>query len=202
MVIRKVLERLRGSAKPTPLEKAETEFQAAARELVEANRKARAAGQRYTSEMGVAAERLTAVQQRLKGAKADHDQATGGPEPVELTEVVARKVNHLFPADEKAEAIRLLEKECGRNLPFCENSDAKGLERVRLAVVKLSGGSLDELRGQIEVAKSDWRDVLSAAEYPEESRFGYVELGKLGEESRRGVRARDRKQYEEWLQEE
>jgi hypothetical protein len=199
MVIRKIFELLRGSAKPTPLEKAQAEFQAAARELVEANRKARAAGQRYTPEMGAAAERLTAVQQRLTQAKAEHDQTTGGPEPVELTELVARKLKQLFPAGEQAEAIRLLEEECGRNLPFCENSDAQGLERVRLAVVKLAGGSLAELRRQVEVAKEDWRDVLLPAESPEAVKVGLLNVTKLDAEARLSLEERDRKQYEEWL---
>lgn len=199
MVIRKILERLRGPAKPAPLEKAQAEFQAAARELVEANRKARATGQRYTPEMGAAAERMTSVQQQLKQAKANHVEATGGPEPVELTELVTRKVKHLFPADEQAEAIRLLEKECGRNLPFCEDSDAQGLERVRLAVVKLAGGSLAELRRQVAMAKQDWRDVLLPAESPEAVKAGLFRATRLDAEARRTIEERDRRQYEEWL---
>lgn len=199
MAIRKILERLRGSAKLNPLEQAQAEFDAAARELVEANRKARAAGHRYTPEMGAAAERMTAVQQRLQQAKADYDLVTGGPGPVELTELVTRKVKRLFPADEQAEAIGLLEKECGRNLPFHEDDNARGLERVRLAVLKLAGGNLSVLREQIEVAKEDWRDVLNAAEYPEASGMGLVEFSRLDTESRRELEARDRQQYEEWL---
>ncbi|HEX8651556.1 MAG TPA: hypothetical protein VF708_12010 [Pyrinomonadaceae bacterium] len=199
MWIRKILERLRGSTKPSPLEQAQSEFDEAARELVEANRKASAAGHRYTPEMGAAAKRLIAIQQRLMQAKADFDQATGGPEPVELTESVARKVKQLFPPDEQSEAIRLLEKECGRNLPFCENSDVQGLERVRLAVVKLAGGSLAELRRQVDVAKQDWRDVLIPAESPEMVKVGLFNITKLDAETRRNIEVRDRQQYEEWL---
>jgi hypothetical protein len=199
MVLRKILQRLRGSTKSSPLEQARAEFEAAARELVEANGKARAEGLRHTPEMGAAAERLTAVQQRLQQAKADHDKATGGPEAVELTELVIRKVKQAFPADDQAEAVRLLEKECGRNLPFNEGDNARGLERVRLAVLKLSGGDSAELRKQIEVAKEDWRDVLNAAEYPEASSKSLAEFSMLDEESRRDLEARDRLQYEEWL---
>ncbi len=199
MAIRKILERLWGSTKSNPLEQAQADFEAAARHLVEANRKARTAGHRYTPEVGAAAERLTAVQQQLQQAKADYDLAMGGSEPVELTESVTRKVKQLFPAHEQAEAIRLLEKECGRNLPFHEDDNARGLERVRLAVLKLAGGNLSGLRQQIEVAKGDWRDVLNMAEYPETSGMGLVEFSRLDEESRRELEERDRQQYEEWL---
>ena len=196
MVMRKILERLRGSTKPGHLEQAQADFKAATRELAEVTRKARAAGRPYT-EMGPAAERAIAAQKRLMQAKADFDQATGGPEPVELTELVLRKVQQWFPTDEQAEVIRLLEKECGRGLPSYEHSDAHGLERVRLAVVKLAGGSLAEFRRQVEVAK-DWRDVLSPAESPEENKQGFA-FTKLDEETRRNVRARDRQQYDDWL---
>ena len=196
MVMRKILERLRGSTKPGQPEQAQADFKAATRELAEDTRKARAAGRPYT-EMGPAAERAIAAQKRLMQAKADFDQATGRPEPVELTELVLRKVQQWFPTDEQADVIRLLEKECGRGLPFYEHSDAHGLERGRLAVVKLAGGSLAEFRRQVEVAK-DWRDVLSPAESPEENKQGFA-FTKLDEETRRNVRARDRQQYDDWL---
>jgi hypothetical protein len=199
MVIRKILGWLRGSTKPSQLEQAQAEFKAAARELAEATRKTHAAGHTDTPEMTAAAERAIAAQQRLTQAKAEFDQATGGPEPVELTELVLRKVKQWFAADEQAEVIRLLEKECGRGLPFCEHSDAQGLERVRLAVVKLAGGNLAELRRHIEVAKQDWRDVLVWAESPEEAKSGFFTVTEINAKIVYDVKARDRQQYEEWL---
>ena len=63
MLMRKILERLRGSTKPTQLEQAQADFKAAARELAEVTRKARAAGRPYT-EMGAAAERRGQPDQR------------------------------------------------------------------------------------------------------------------------------------------
>ncbi len=38
--------------------------------------------------------------------------------------------------------------------------------RVRLAALKIAAGSLEELRVQIKIAKTDYRDVLASAEYP------------------------------------
>jgi hypothetical protein len=37
------------------------------------------------------------------------------------------------------------------------------MERVRFAVLKLSGGDLEKLRKAIKLAQTDWRDLLMAA---------------------------------------
>lgn len=39
------------------------------------------------------------------------------------------------------------------------------LERIRFAVIKLSDGNKDNLKNAIELAKTDWRDVLCSAEF-------------------------------------
>jgi hypothetical protein len=160
------------------------------------------AGKRFIPEMHKAAERLSASQQKLQEAEAAFDLATGGPEPVELTPLVLRKVEQSFPSDQELEVISVLKKECADNLPFCGDDTAQDLARVRLAVVKNAGRNFAELHRQIELAKPDWRDVLSSAEYPEASKMGFVTYSKLDKESRTGVEARDRQQYEAWLREE
>lgn len=135
-------------------ERAQAEFEAAEREMREIQRQDEAGG-RHTQRWVAASHRVGVLRGRLRQAKADFVQVGGSPDTVELTELVTRKVKQWFPADEQAEAIRLLETECGRNLYFCETWGAKGLENIRLAVVKLSGGSLAELRRQIEGAKQE-----------------------------------------------
>jgi hypothetical protein len=77
-----------------------------------------------------------------------------------LTERTLRLVEHLFGAGDAVVARRLLLEECGTNLPFCETQDAAGLERIRFAVLMLSGGDVDKLRATVDHAKQDWRDVL------------------------------------------
>jgi hypothetical protein len=181
------------------LARAKSEFDVAASAFVAANRAARASGKMLTPEMEAAGEQLERAQERLSLAKSSLKRATGGPPPVPLTESVSRKVRSLFPTEQHADAIHLLEKECGRNLPFNEDADPQGVERVRLAVVKLSHGSLAELRNQVDVAKRDWRDVLMLAERPEAMRFGLFDLDKLDAESRAALNARDQKQYDDWL---
>jgi len=178
---------------------AKSEFDVAASAFVAANRAARASGKMLTPEMEAAGEQLERAQERLMLAKSSLDRATDGPQPVALTETVSRKVRSLFPAAQYSDVIHLLEKECARNLPLHEDADPQKLERVRLAVVKLSGGNLAEMRNQVDVAKRDWRDVLAIAEEPEAFKIGLVALSKLDAEARAALNARDQKQYDDWL---
>jgi hypothetical protein len=68
--------------------------------------------------------------------------------------------------------------------------------RVRVAVLKLSDGSLERLQALIAHAKRDYRDVLAWAEYPEEMRNLTWRLP-VAEQAR--IRTADRVQYLAWL---
>jgi hypothetical protein len=76
----------------------------------------------------------------------------------------------LFRQGERNEAASLLAEQCGNNLPFLESLDEHGLERFQFAALKLSGGNLSRLRNAIELAKTDWRDLLMAAGFGEDTR--------------------------------
>ncbi|HXF40247.1 MAG TPA: hypothetical protein VN687_11090 [Blastocatellia bacterium] len=82
---------------------------------------------------------------------------------VELSASTNSVVERLFSPEYRRQAVRLLEEECGDNLPFCENSDANALERIRFAVLKISEGDISRLRDAIKVAQVDWRDTLMGA---------------------------------------
>ena len=82
---------------------------------------------------------------------------------VELSPETQRRVDALFRGSARQLAVELLVKRCGNNLPFDEESDARDLERIRFAVLKLSNGDLAELRRAVEMAEIDSRDVLVAA---------------------------------------
>jgi hypothetical protein len=69
----------------------------------------------------------------------------------------------IFPAKDLAEAERLISEECGESIPLWRDRTPTGLERIRLAVVRLSKGELADLRAAIREANTDWRDVLVAA---------------------------------------
>jgi hypothetical protein len=73
-----------------------------------------------------------------------------------------------------------------------------GRERVQLAILKLSGGKRDLLPDLVRMAKTDWRDVLAYAEYPEEMKTG-LEMRELPPKEAKAIRQRDKRQYEKWL---
>jgi hypothetical protein len=80
---------------------------------------------------------------------------------VPLTEGTAQRIARLFsPADRELVSTSLLER-CGDNLPFA--GTAAGIERIRFAVLKVSGGDLGTLQRAIDLANQDWRDLLVAA---------------------------------------
>jgi len=74
-------------------------------------------------------------------------------------------------------------------------------ERVQIAILKLSGGDLEDLRTEVETAKRDYRDVLAYAEFPEEmNQWALSDKEEVSEEEEKRMRERDRQQYIDWLQ--
>lgn len=83
--------------------------------------------------------------------------------PQPLSSSTRERLDAAFAAQDRPEAERLLVNECGNNLPLCQDWDAFELERIRYAALKLSHGDLDRLRAAIDLAKTDWRDLLMGA---------------------------------------
>jgi hypothetical protein len=79
---------------------------------------------------------------------------------VELTARTKETIAHLFSPEKIPLVERLLVEECGGNLPLYKPSTPEGLERVRLAVLKISAGDEDKLLEAVLLARRDWRDVL------------------------------------------
>ncbi len=82
---------------------------------------------------------------------------------MELSAETLRRLELLFPTETRDLADLLLREECGNNLPFSEHSDAEGLERIRIAALKVSEGRLEKLEEAVKLAQIDWRDLLVAA---------------------------------------
>lgn len=82
---------------------------------------------------------------------------------VRLSDETRKRMEHLFAGEDRARAEELLVEECGDNLPFCEQQDEHGLERIRFAALKRSGGTLEGLLAAVVLAQVDWRDLLIAA---------------------------------------
>jgi hypothetical protein len=82
-----------------------------------------------------------------------------------LTTKTTEIINLLFdPADIDAINTALVD-ECGTNLPFCDEQNPAQLERLRFAVLKISNGNMDRFREAVDLANSDWRDLLMAADF-------------------------------------
>lgn len=53
--------------------------------------------------------------------------------------------------------------EASENIPFHENSDSAGMDRIRFAIMKLISKPNTDEDLIFELAKRDWRDLLVAA---------------------------------------
>ena len=84
-----------------------------------------------------------------------------------LNPLTQQLVETLFEPGDQAEAARRLIEECGNNLPFCKDRDEYNMERIRFAALRVSIGYLNDLQKAIDLAKSDWRDLLVWARFAE-----------------------------------
>jgi hypothetical protein len=89
---------------------------------------------------------------------------------VALTDSTKQRVAALFAASEVAAAERLLAEECADNLARVAHPTPEGLERLRYAALRFSGGRLDRLAAAVAQAKKDWRDLLMASDFAHDLR--------------------------------
>lgn len=113
------------------------------------------------------------------------------PVPQVTARDVERVVRRDFPVDEYGAVMAIL-SEYGTEKWYGEPL------RVRLAALKVANGNLQQLRACIESAKSDYRDVLAAAEYPSYCKIG-SRVQKLPVEEQSRIINSDWQQYQEWL---
>jgi hypothetical protein len=107
---------------------------------------------------------LRRAQVALQEAQAAFDTVTGEPKPVGLTPAVVGEISRQFPASARKQVEEMVDRSCGRTLPFQREATAQELEHIRLCVVRLSRGDHKKLREWIDLANVDWRDVLLAAQ--------------------------------------
>ena len=124
------------------------------------------------------------------------DRRLRAMKPFQHREVVDRKITSMFSEAERNEVVRLLDAD----LP-----SSFGLERLQLALLKLSNGNLGELRRLVESVTSDtgrskaeYTRVIGRAEWPEADRMG-EEYVKLLPEDQEPVFQRDLRQYLRWV---
>src|SRR6266498_260400 len=107
-------------------------------------------------------------------------------------DLVLTKMKETFPQEDSEEVLAVLDL-------YGEESYERERERVQLAILKLSHGSMDELLSNVEVAKQDYRDILAYAEYPHEMRRSADEIRRMSADEAQSIRDKDRQQYLEWL---
>lgn len=81
-----------------------------------------------------------------------------------LSPLTMRLVQKIFP-NNIGGVKRLLEEQCGQNLPFCADGTPESLQRLRFAALKVSAGKTVTLNEAVELAKIDWRDLLVWADF-------------------------------------
>jgi len=86
-----------------------------------------------------------------------------------LTELVRTHVARLFEPEDREEVCRLLREDCGESLPGAASASPAFVERVHCAALKVSEGRLDKLYDAIALAQTDWRDLLVAAGFAEDT---------------------------------
>ena len=75
------------------------------------------------------------------------------------------------------------------------------VERVQLAILKLSEGRLERIPELVAAAKRDYRDILMWAEYPEDGRALWAARPNLSPREQaelESIRERDKEQYSRW----
>jgi hypothetical protein len=86
---------------------------------------------------------------------------------VALSKSTQEQLRTIFAPSFQDEVTLILVNECADNLPFLERAGPRQLDRIRLAVLRLSNGDVPKLREWVDRAKLDWRDVLMAAGVPQ-----------------------------------
>ncbi len=85
--------------------------------------------------------------------------------PTSLSKRTILLANALFDEPALSRIKKVLEEEVGEDLPFCDDSSPEQMERLRFAALNLIHRDVADWDWVIELAKSDWRDLLMAADF-------------------------------------
>ncbi len=84
---------------------------------------------------------------------------------IKLSPKTIKLIDVLFSESLRSEVEELIVNMCSEDLPFCENKTPEDLERIRFSVLRLSSGQIDKLCDAIDLAQTDWRDLLMSADF-------------------------------------
>lgn len=111
--------------------------------------------------------------------------------PYNEKKILQRKIRNGFEdAKQREKAIAVLNE-------YGKESHEQEPDRVRLAILKISGNDLTRIEKNTQYAKQDFRDTLVAAEYPGQGSRWMMPDGP----EKQALTKKDRMQYENWLDE-
>jgi hypothetical protein len=106
------------------------------------------------------------------------------------SKLLPRILEKIFPReDERDEVVQILEQ-------YGRAEFQKEPDRVKMAILKLAGKSPERVRYYTLMACRDYRDILSAAEYPKQ--IGYYKLREDDPDQYDRIVMEDREQYQDW----
>ena len=133
---------------------------------------------------------------RVTGTRVNRCPAGTGVEMDHLPTVTRKDILRLvardFPPGDQQTVRDLLDE-------YARAGMKDNVYRVQAAILKLSRGDVTRIQSWIEVARTDFRDVLAPAEYPELGKLGFVGVDRLDGSAREAVKARDWAQYSAWF---
>ena len=82
---------------------------------------------------------------------------------IELSSNTKRLLNVVIPAESREKITNRLIEEVSENIPFQENNNPIGMERIRFSILRLMTEGKMEEDEVFELAYIDWRDLFVAA---------------------------------------
>jgi hypothetical protein len=122
-----------------------------------------------------------------------------------------RQYRNILPMDQPVPKISLVDIERIINRDYSQYSTDiiiellknyktdEGNYRIWAAILKNGNGNIDLLKQNIDLAITDFRDVISTAEYPEYSNKVGFDDDKLSKKQLRNIINKDWDQYRNWL---
>jgi hypothetical protein len=104
---------------------------------------------------------------------------------------VEARVRIEFPHGDFAEVLEILDR-------YGTMPHEKEVDRVHLALLKLSHGVMSELEDLVGMAKTDYRDILACGEYPAQMALGWRKADGSNSEALDRAKKSDLKQYSDW----
>ncbi len=83
--------------------------------------------------------------------------------PIPLSDRTTRLAQALFEEPLRTRVVDALVESVSENIPFCEDRDAEGMERIRFAVMKLIHEDEKNFSQALDLARIDWRDLFMSA---------------------------------------